>query len=409
MTRNVTRAFRISSLAATALFVAAFAVTARADWANFRGPNYDGISLTTGFETTWTKPIPLKWDREIGSAFSSFAVVGDHVYTCGTADKEQVLYCLNASTGAIVWKTAIEKAYRDNFGDGTRATPTVDDGRVYILGGHGRLLCADAKTGDKIWDAQFNNVPQWGYAGSVLIDGDLAITTPGNDQGTLVAFDKVTGEKRWSCGDDPAGYATPYPFTFEGTRYVVGFSGKSVIIAEAKTGKLAWREDWVTDWKVNASSPIYHDGHLFLSSGYSTGCALFRLERNAGKLSGTQVWKSNVLMNKFQSCILYEGALYASDQNGLSCVDFKTGKEHWKVRRLDGGSAKHGTLVLADGNLLLLTEDGRLKIAPANTDGFKPVTDAEVLSGKCWTVSVLDGSRLFARNLERVVCLDLSK
>jgi len=381
--------------------------SARADWPNFRGPRYDGISADTGFRKKWDEPIPQLWEREIGSAYSSFAVVGSRLFTCGTADDRQVLYCLDADSGNVVWKVPFEPAFRDNFGDGTRATPTVNDGRVYILGGHGKLLCVDAESGKEIWSTQFNHVPQWGYAGSVLVDGDLAIATAGKDQGTLAAFDRKTGQPRWTCGADPAGYSTPYPFDFGGKRYVVGFSGTSAIIADIATGEIVWRTEWKTDWDVNAASPIFHDGHLFLSSGYETGCGLFKLTADAGKLTVTPVWKSQVLLNKFQSCILHEGNLYSSDQNALVCADFLTGQERWRVRRLDAGSAKHGTLVMADGSLIFLTEDGRLHIAPVSPAGFEPVTTAELLSGKCWTVSVLDGGRLFVRNLERIACFKL--
>jgi outer membrane protein assembly factor BamB len=384
-----------------------FSTPASADWPNFRGPKHDGISADSGFRTQWSEPIPVVWQRDVGSAYSSFAVVGNRVYTCGTADKKQVLYCLEADTGNVIWENAFEPAYRDNFGDGTRATPTVHDGRVYILGGHGRLLCVDAETGKEHWSKQFKHVPQWGYAGSVLVDGDLAIATAGKDQGTLVAFDRKTGEQRWQCGDDQVGYSTPYPFTFDGKRYIVGFSGKSAIITDAETGKPVWRTDWATDWDVNAAAPIYHDGHLFLTSGYQTGCALYKLQPDGDKLKAEQIWKSKVLMNKFQSCILHEGNLYSSDQNAIVCADFLTGEERWRVRRLDKGSAKHGTLVLADDHLLMLTEDGRLHIAPASTEGFEPVTTADILSGKCWTVSVLDDGRLFARNMDRVTCFRL--
>lgn len=389
--------------------VALAVATADADWPNFRGPNHDGISSEKGLRTTWSGAIPLKWERTIGSAFSSFACVGDHVYTCGTSDKQQVLYCLNAETGAVVWQKPFEKEFRDpQGGDGTRATPTVHGGRVYILGGHGLLLCADAATGKEIWSKRFAYQPQWGYSGSVLIEGDLAIASAGNDAGALVAFDKKTGKDIWKCGDDPAGYGTPYPFTFNGRRYVVGFMGKTAIIAEVKTGKLVWRIPWKTDYDVNAASPIFHNGYLFLSSGYRTGSALLKLGAGGDKLSSQTVWKSNVLMNKFQSCILHEGKLYSSDQNALVCVDFMTGKEIWRQARLDDRLAKFGTLVLAQDHLLLLTQEGKLKIARASPEGFRPTTTADILNGRCWTVPVLHRGRLYARNLKRVVCFDLS-
>ncbi|MCP4246820.1 MAG: PQQ-binding-like beta-propeller repeat protein [bacterium] len=381
--------------------LAAADVAAASDWPNFRGPRHDGISDFTGLKTSWDGPMPLVWNKNVGSAFSSFACVGDKVYTCGTQDGGQVLYCLQADTGDVVWQQRIEKEYRESNGDGTRATPTVDQGRVYILGAHGALVCFEAGTGKKVWSTRFSRPPQWGYSGSVLIEGDLAVAT---GRTGLVAFNKATGEQVWQTGDDQAGYATPYPFTFNQKRYIVGFTSQSAIVVEAKTGKQVLRLPWKTDWDINAAAPIVHDGYLFLTSGYSTGCALFKLRADGDRLAADQVWRSKVLMNKFQSCILHEGKLYSSDQRALVCADFLTGKEQWRVYRV-----KHGTMVLADGHLLLLTQDGKLKIAPVSPKGFDVRTEAEILTGRCWSVPVLHRGRLYARNMDRLVCFDLTR
>lgn len=376
--------------------------TVRADWPNFRGPKHDGISLETGLRTVWKEPIPLVWEHILGSAYSSFACVKDKIYTCGTQDGQQVLTCMGAQTGRIIWQTPIERAYKDSMGDGTRATPTVHDGRVYILGAHGRLLCCDAADGKELWSRQFHHPPTWGYSGSVLIEGELAILSAGKDDGALVAFNRKTGDLVWKTGKDPVGYATPYPFTFTERRYVVGFLGRSAIIVEAKTGKQVWSKAWATDWDVNAAAPIFSDGYLFLTSGYRTGCSLLKLRPDGDKLAAQEVWSSKALLNKFQSCILDRGKLYASDQKALKCVDFLTGKEQWRVNRV-----KHGTLIMADGHFFLLDQDGRLQIAKVSPQGFSPLTTASILSGRCWAVSVIHQGRLYARNQDRVVCFDL--
>jgi len=376
--------------------------SAFADWPNFMGPKHDGKSAETGFKKQWTEPLKLMWDREIGSAFSSFACVSDRIYTCGEANKQQVLYCLSADTGQIVWQKPLEKEFRNEHGDGTRATPTVNDGRVYILGAHGRLLCVDAADGKDVWEKQFNYKPTWAYSGSILIEGDLAIASAGKGDGALVAFTRKTGDLVWKCGEDPVGYATPYPFTFNGQRYVVGFMGNSAIAAEVATGREVWRTAWKTDWDVNAAMPIFHDGYLFLTSGYTTGCALLKLAAEGDRLRSTSVWNSDVLLNKFQSCILHDGKLYGSDQNALKCVDFLTGTQVWSKPRL-----KNGTLLLADGHFLLLTEGGQLQIAKASPEDFVPLTKSDILTGRCWSLPTLHRGRLFARSLERIACFDL--
>lgn len=400
---------RMSSRLAGLLMVMSWAVfsgpDAAADWPNFRGPRHDGISMETGFKTEWDDAIPLVWERKIGAGFSSFACVASRVYTCGTRDDRQVALCMDAYTGRVIWEHPFERAYPERAGgDGPRATPTVSDGRVYILGARGTMLCMDADTGKELWRKSFGYVPQWGYSGSVLIEGDLAIASAGSADGALVAFDKKTGKQIWKCGSDPAGYATPYPFSFQGKRYIVGFSGDSAIIADARTGRTVWRHPWKTDWDINAASPIVHDGHLFLTSGYKTGCGLFKLTADGDTLKAKEVWKSKVLLNKFQSCILHEGKLYTSDQRALVCVDFLTGKEHWRLPRV-----KHGTLVLAEGHLLLLTQQGQLQIAKADPAGFKTVSRTNILDGRCWTVPVLHRGRLYVRNLERAACFDMRR
>ncbi|MCZ6699454.1 MAG: PQQ-like beta-propeller repeat protein, partial [Planctomycetota bacterium] len=391
------------------------------DWPNFRGPNHDGISSGTGLAAKWPDTGPkVVWTREVGAAFSSFAVVGDRLYTCGAEDKQQVLFCLKAATGDVVWKRAFEPEYTDPDPHlyGTRATPTVDGGRVYIMAPHAHVFCFDAATGKQIWSRAFGAKPGWGYSGSVLIEGGMAIVTAGGSDGSLCAMDKKTGDVIWKCGDDPAAYATPYPFTLDGKRYICGFMGQSVIVAEAKTGKPVLRFEWPSHSGVNACSPIFHDGHLLISTGYGYGAGLFKLKPEGDVLRAAEVWRSRKIRNKFQSPVLFEGNLYTSDENGLKCADFMTGKLHWRK-----GGIRHGTIVLAGGYLGLLTETGELQVAPASPDGFEPNAKAKPFEGnsysafqrltrqqqgaRCWTTPVLCGHRLYVRDHTRVKCLDL--
>jgi len=374
-----------------------------ADWPNWLGPNHDGISSEKGFKVTWQGSPKVLWEHAVGSGFSAFACVGGKVYTCGTKDKQQVLFCFDAQTGKLIWDTPIEQEFKDRSGgDGTRATPAVNDGRVYQLGARGTLLCVDAKTGDQKWRMQFSGKPNWGYAGSVLIEGKLAIVSPGGSDGALLALDKETGKEVWKCASDPAAYGSPYPFTFNKQRYIVGFMAKAAIIADAQTGQEMGRIPWETSYDVNASSPIYHDGHLYLGTAYGTGCALFKLSAKGGKLAADEVWRSKVLQTKFRSCVLTDGVLYTGDEEGLKCVEFMTGKLLWKVDHMN-----HASVVLADNHLIVLTEKGQLQTAKATPKEYKPIAKADLLSGRCWTVPTLYDGKLYLRNLEKAVCLDL--
>ena len=67
-----------------------------------------------------------------------------------------------------------------------------------------------------------------------------------------------------------------------------------------------------------------------------------------------------------------------------------------------------GSLMLADGKLIILSERGRLVIAEASPDGFKELASAQILTGKCWTVPVLANGRIYARNADgQLVCVDV--
>ena len=377
-----------------------------ADWPNWLGPNHDGISPEKGFKTTWTDKPKVLWEKPLGAAFSSFTIVGDKLYTCGAKDNKQVLFCLNPATGDTIWELPFEKQYKDaQGGDGTRATPTVDDGRVYILGGWGLLLCVDAADGKKeIWRKQFNAKPTWGYAGSVLIEGDMAVATSGGSDGGLMALNKKTGDVIWKTSDDLVGYATPYPFTFNGQRYIAGFLGKGAIIVEAKTGREVCRMPWKTNFDINASAPVFHDGYLFLTSAYGTGSALFKLSPDGDALKSEEVWRNKIIVNKFQQCILKDGALYCGDDETLKCVDFLKGTENWKVNP----RMPNATIILADNQLIVFNERGRLMIAPVSAKEFKPTAEADILNNRCWTLPLLHDGKLFCRNLQRAVCVDIS-
>ena len=115
------------------------------------------------------------------------------------------------------------------------------------------------------------------------------------------------------------------------------------------------------------------------------------------------VWQNRNMRNHFNSCVLWDGHLFGFDDSKLTCISAATGDVKWVA----DGYGK-GSLMMADGKLIVLGENGLLAVAPASPDGFEPTVRASVLDGQCWTMPVLSGKRIYCRNTEGTLkCLDV--
>jgi outer membrane protein assembly factor BamB len=152
-------------------------------------------------------------------------------------------------------------------------------------------------------------------------------------------------------------------------------------------------------YDVNAADPIVDGDKIFISSGYDHGGALLK----AAGQKPEKVWENKNLRNHFNSCVLWQGYLYGPDDSGLRCVAFDTGALKWSYPAFGKGS-----LMVADGKLVALSERGELIIAAATPAAFTPISRAQVLKGKCWTTPVLANGHIYCRNaVGDVVCLDV--
>jgi outer membrane protein assembly factor BamB len=154
----------------------------------------------------------------------------------------------------------------------------------------GDLYCLDAASGQALWNINVldffgaKNI-EWGLAESIQVDGPHVLSTPGGPQTAVVALDKMTGETVWespSAEGDPAGYSTPTLVEYEGKRLIFAFMGKSLICADADSGGLYWRFPHETSYDVNAMKPIFHEGKVFISSGYGSGSRLLQVKHCHG-------------------------------------------------------------------------------------------------------------------------------
>ena len=373
------------------------------DWPRWRGPDLNGISPEKGWQAQWPAEGPKQlWKASVGTGFSSFSVSDGRVYTMGNIANTDWVYCLDAKTGKQVWGHSYPcQLDPKNFEGGPCATPTVADGRVYTFSRKGELFCLDAAKGTVVWSKNLNQelgleIPTWGCASSALVEGELVVVNMGS---AGVALDRKSGKVAWVSAKSVGAYATPVPLTIGSERCLAIFTRQSLVAVKAASGQQVWSYPWKTDYDVNAADPIVDGDKVFISAGYNHGGALLKMAGQAPQ----KVWENKNLRNHFNSCVLWQGYLYGPDDSGLRCVSAETGELKWTY----GGFGK-GSLVLADGKLVGLSEKGELIIAEATSAAFKPISRAQILKGKCWTSPVLSNGHIYCRNaVGDIVCLDV--
>jgi outer membrane protein assembly factor BamB len=387
----------------------AFFRSARADWTQWRGPNHDGVSKETAWNAQWQGEPKRLWSAKVGEGFSSMTVAQGRLYTLGRAGKTETVHCLDANSGRVLWTHGWPSQFKAKYYEGgTSSTPVVDGNAVYVFGQSGELVALTAAAGKVLWQKNLADELRlksgtWGFAGSPLVDGERLILNAGT-HGTTV--NKATGKVLWQSGTSETGYATPVPFS-SGGRALAALMGKEHVFAvERATGKLAWKHPWKTNYDVNAADPILLNGQMLISSGYGHGAALLALS-NSG---ATEVWQNTKLRSQMNPGIALGGYVYAFDGHSdskpaLVCLNIATGQPTWRQEGLG-----LGTVIGAGGKLIILSEKGELITAEANPRAFTPISRAQVLGGKCWTVPTLANGLLYARNWKGdLVCLDLRK
>jgi outer membrane protein assembly factor BamB len=382
------------------------------DWPNWRGPFHDGIARAAGLRQAWpAEGPPVLWQADLTGGYSSLAVARGRLFTQSKDGGEEIILAFDAATGRKLWEYRYSCDYGRHptldkrFISGPRATPAVDGGRVYAIGTTGRLHCLDVGTGKLVWGRDLlklagRDCPDEGYCASPLIVGDRLFVHPGGPAGrSVAALDKRSGDVLWTALDDPIGYATPVPITFRGRPQVVYFTGLGVVGVSPERGQALWRYEWRTHADINAATPVYAAGRLFLSSNYGKGCALIRLTEEGGP---QELWKSLVMQNHFASSVLYQGHLYGFSTDQLRCVEFATGNLRWVRRGLGKGS-----LLIAGGHLVVLGESGELVLAEATPARYTEKARWQAFDGRCWSAPALARGKLFVRNETRLRALDL--
>ncbi|MEZ6122306.1 MAG: PQQ-binding-like beta-propeller repeat protein [Planctomycetaceae bacterium] len=390
-----------------------------ADWPTWRGVARDDVSQETGLLTEWPEGGPKKvWtSTEAGLGYSGIAVVGDRLYTLGADDSSEYVMALDASSGKRLWQTKVGSKLSNGWGDGPRSTPTVVGDLVVALGGEGDLVCVAAADGALKWSASMQKlggkIPNWGYSESPLVDGDVVLCTPGGDQGTVVAFNLKSGEKLWQSTEvtEGAHYSSIVPVNHFGQKQYIQLTQNKLFGLDAD-GKLLWDAEWPLGRTAVIPTPIYHDGSVYVTSGYGAGCMLVNVSKDN---KAEKAYDNKNMKNHHGGVILIGDHVYGhSDGVGWLCQDLKSGEITWNEK----GKLGKGAIAYADGMLYCLDEgSGTCVLIKATTSGWEehgrfvlePQTKQRSSKGKVWTHPVIANGRLYLRDQEIINCYDVRK
>lgn len=406
---------------------------AHADWPTFRGADRTAVSKEQGLLQEWPADgPPLAWKAVgAGRGYSSLAIADGKVYTLGDGlstvdDKDEYLQCYNADDGKLIWKTKTGTPWNQGQPNwqSSRSTPTVDGDRVYVLSPLGVLVCCDSGTGAEQWRKDFKadfggkkaTRDSWGYSESVLIDGDKLVCTPGGEETTMAALNKVTGALLWkavSPGDRGAGHASIVISEVGGEKVYVQSTGSGPMGVRASDGKLLWQYP-VDQTTAIIPTPIVRGDLVFFVAGYGRGGALLQQVPGAdGAVVIKEIYPVKPhLANKHGGVVLVGDYLYGdSDDKGLPyCAELMTGELKWPKKRPSGnGSA---SVVAADGRLYIRFASGKMVLAELDPADYVEVGSFQVPGSgdrPSWSHPVIDGGRLYLREGDEILCYDIRR
>lgn len=396
------------------------------DWGTFRGPSGNGIVPALA-NAKWS--LKQVWKSPTNLGFSSFAESGGKVYTLVTGETDgnsgETIVCLDEKTGKQLWSKPLsivpkytgggDSGTPDNKGgDGSRSTPVVNAGKVYVIDSMLGVFCFDAATGKEVWkhDVMKDNAGvqiKWENAASPVIDGDVLLLAGGGAGQALIGLNKNTGKIVWKGEDDKMTHATPVLADIQGVHQAIFFTQTGLVAVDPQKGSVIWRAPF--PYKVStAASPVVFEDIVYCSAGYGVGAGAFKISKSGGKLEATQIWRrENQCFNHWSTPVVKDGYLYGMfsfkeyGAGPLACVDIRTGEDKWAEKGFGPGQ-----VILAGDKIIATSDKGEIVVVEASPDKYKEVARKDVLDGKVWSYPILANGKIFARSTTEGVCLDVN-
>lgn len=397
------------------------------DFPRFLGPAGSCSLEGPALDPDWAaRPPRESWRRPIGAGWGGFATCGDHAVTLEQRGEDEIVACYAVGTGTPEWAVSVPARHETVLGGvGPRSTPTIRDGVVYSTGGTGWLHAIDGATGRVLWKkdvladlgidpAAHAAAVAWGRAGSPLVTGDAVIVPGGGPRAadprcaSLVAYDRATGERLWTAGDEQISYTTPHLATLGGREAIVSVNEARVVAYDPATRAVVWQFPWPGHSNSDATcsqAVVLDDRRVLITKGYGIGAALFELdgERGAEPWALREVWReTGSLKTKFTNVAIHEGHAFGLSDGILECVRLADGKRAWK-----GGRYGQGQVLRVGPLLLVQAESGEVVLVEASPARHTVRGRVAALSGQTWNNLCLAGRRLLVRNAEEAACYDL--
>ncbi len=383
-------------------------------WPEFHGVGRENISRETGLLRQWPEGGPgLIWkSSECGRGYACVSLAQGMIFTSGDFDDEEMVIALDLD-GKLKWRAPNGRAWKGPQ-PGSRTTPTWSDGMLYHLNAHGMLVALDAGSGTLAWQVslreRFEARPgSWGYAENVAVEGDRVLCTPGGSRGRVVALNKKTGATIWANTEIPdrAAYGSPVVVSHNGRRMFINFMHELVVGLDVVTGELLWSHKHESTCDQNVTSPVYHDGSVFVTSGHRGGGRMIQLDA-AGRRA-VEKWFSRDYDNCHGGVILHQGHLYFCGcrlyNKGLFCTELSSGRQLYRAAEIGKVS-----VTAAEGLLYCFGNDGEMMLVNATPRKAEiagkfmlPRQDKEPTLAH----PVVCGGRLYLRHLEGLYVYDI--
>jgi outer membrane protein assembly factor BamB len=397
-------------------------------WRTWGGPRRDFSSASTGLATKWPADGPPRlWTRTLGDGYSAIAQENGVLYTAFRRGTDDVVVALVEKTGKTLWERACPAPFRNAGGDeiapGPYAMPQIVGDRVVMATGTGWLFSLDKGSGRVVWQhdlyAEYGGTQLgFGYSSHALPYKDTLIVLVGGRPGLLarltgrggsaaMAFRQGDGAVVWQNLWFENAHSSPLLITVDGQPQVVALLAQEIVGFSPDDGRELWRHPHQTPYGLAIATPVWGpDNILFVSSAYGGGSRALLLHQSGGTTTLRELWANTRLQLHFGTAIRAGDYLYFSDAyNGpalMTAVHVKTGQIAWQRR----GFAK-AQLLSADGKLIVLDEDGTLALATATPSSFGVLAQAALLQKTAWTPPTLVGTRLYVRDRQSIVALEL--